>query len=192
MIFDLDPGPGLAWTDVIDAACELRTILQERDLECFVKTTGGKGLHVVVPIRPEADWEAVKAFTQSVAEHMARENPDRYTASVALRARNRRIFVDYLRNTRGATAVAAYSTRARPGAPISAPVDWGELSSGIGPAQYTLLNLTARLRHLQADPWASIHKLRQKLPEPIRKGTARPPRRRNFRPSEHKARKTGT
>jgi len=188
MIFDLDPGPGLHWADVIDAARAVRDILRKSGLESFVKTTGGKGLHVVAPLRPAADWDAVKTFSQSVAEHMARQDPDRYTASVALRTRNRRIFVDYLRNGRGATAVAAYSTRARSGAPISAPLDWEELSAEIGPAHFTVSNLPSRLRHLDADPWTGLSKVWQALPEPIAKEAGRAPR----KSSGHNARKTGT
>ncbi len=188
MIFDLDPGPGLHWADVIDAAHIVRDILRKSGLESFVKTTGGKGLHVVAPLRPAADWDAVKAFSQSVAEHMARQDPDRYTASVALRTRNRRIFVDYLRNGRGATAVAAYSTRARSGAPISAPLDWEELSAEIGPAHFALSNLPSRLRHLDVDPWTGLAKVRQALPEPIAKEASRATR----KSSGHNARKTGT
>ena len=192
IIFDLDPGPGLAWGDVIDAASELRELLSESGkLQSFVKLTGGKGLHVVVPLRPAADWESVKAYSQSVAEHMARRNPDRFTASIAMRTRNRRIFVDYLRNGRGATAVAAYSTRARPGAPVSAPIDWDELSAGIGPATYTLINLPARIRHLDGDPWAGIAEIEQSLPEPIKKGSARAVGRQP-KAAKRKARKTGT
>ena len=192
MVFDLDPGPGLVWADVIDAAREIRELLRETgNLECFVKMTGGKGLHVVVPLRPAADWESVKAYSQSVAEYMAGRNPDRFTASISMRTRNRRIFVDYLRNGRGATAVAAYSTRARTGAPVSAPVSWEELRAGIGPAHYTLINLPARLRHLDGDPWAGIGELEQTLPEPIGKGTARAPRR-PVKATKRKARRTGT
>ena len=156
------------------------------------KTTGGKGLHVVVPLNPAADWEPVKDFSQSVAEHMARRNPDRFTASLAIRSRNRRVFVDYLRNSRGATAVATYSTRARAAAPVSAPIAWEELSAEIGPAHYTLSNLPARLRHLDVDPWAGLGKLKQRLPEPIGQGTARAPRRKAQKSSGHKARETGT
>ncbi|MCL4764850.1 MAG: DNA ligase D [Hyphomicrobiaceae bacterium] len=196
MIFDLDPGPGLLWADVIDAAREVADLLRKGGLETFVKTTGGKGLHVVAPLRPAADWESVKAYSQSIAQHMARQAPDRYTASVAMRTRNRRIFVDYLRNSRGATAVAPYSTRARQGAPVSAPLAWEELSAGIGPAHYSLPNLPARLRHLEADPWAGLDRLKQGLPEPIGKGTGigtgRAPRRPARKTSEHKASKRGT
>jgi bifunctional non-homologous end joining protein LigD len=192
MIFDLDPGPGLSWGDVIDAASELRDLLRETgNLQSFVKLTGGKGLHVVVPLRPAADWDAVKAYSQSVAEHMARRNPDRFTASIAMRTRNGRIFVDYLRNGRGATAVAAYSTRARAGAPVAAPVEWNELRAGVGPAAYTLINLPARIRHLDRDPWAGIGKIEQTLPEPMEKGSARAAGR-QVKATKRKPRNTGT
>lgn len=187
--FDLDPGPGIAWDETIEAAGEIRELLQAKGLESFVKTTGGKGLHVVVPIRPAADWDSVKAFSQSVAEHMVRRNPDRFTASITKHSRTRRIFVDYLRNTRGATAIAAYSTRARPGAAVSVPMGWEELSAEIGPAHYTASNLPARLAHLDRDPWAGIGELRQKLPEPIEKESASKLRRET---AGRKRRKPGT
>lgn len=193
MIFDLDPGPGVSWGDIIAAASELRDLLRETgNLESFVKLTGGKGLHVVVPLRPAADWDAVKAYSQSVAEHMARRNPDRFTASIAMRTRNRRIFVDYLRNGRGATAVAAYSPRARAGAPVSTPVDWDELRAGVGPAAYTLINLPSRIRHLDRDPWAGMGEIEQTLPEPMEKGSARAAGRQVKATTKRKPRKTGT
>src|SRR5690606_18082409 len=175
MTFDLDPGPGVPWDRVLEAARELRALLLELGLESYVKTTGGKGLHVVVPIRPAADWDSVKVFSQSVAEFMARRNPDRFTASLSKRSRRRRIFVDYLRNARGATAVAAYSTRARPGAPVSTPISWDELSAEIGSMHYAVSNLPARLSHLDSDPWAGIGSSDQELPKPIgEKGIGKP------------------
>ncbi len=171
--FDLDPGPGLQWTDVIEGAHDVRALLRDTGLESFVKTTGGKGLHVVAPLRSGADWTAAKEFARSIAENMAALKPGRYTASMAKRSRNKRIFVDYLRNARGATAVAAYSTRARAGAPISTPITWDELNSGVGPAHYSVSNLTLRLHHLSADPWAEFSELRQRLPAPLKKGVTR-------------------
>lgn len=193
MIFDLDPGPGATWNDVIDTAVDLRDLLQERGLLSFIKTTGGKGLHVVVPLNPPADWDSVKSFSQGVAEDMARQNPDRLTASLAMRSRDGRVFIDYLRNSRGATAVAPYSTRARASAPVSTPIEWEELSPEIGPAHYTLSNLPARLRHLDSDPWAGLAKVRQQLPTQIPDGTtARVSRRRARTSSDHKASRTGT
>jgi bifunctional non-homologous end joining protein LigD len=190
--FDLDPGPGLQWTDVIEAAHEVRSALSKDGLESFVKTTGGKGLHVVVPLHPGADWLAAKEYARTIAEHMAALKPGRYTASMAKRSRNRRIFIDYLRNARGATAVAAYSTRARDGAPVSTPIGWEELNSGVGPAHYSVSNLTTRLHHLSDDPWAAFSELRQTLPAPTKKGGARPSKGRTKKNSAHKPSKQGT
>jgi bifunctional non-homologous end joining protein LigD len=162
--FDLDPGENVAWTALIDGANEVRERLRAMRLECFVKTTGGKGLHVVVPLTPKADWEAVKRFAQGVAEAMANDTPGKYTATISKRARGGKIYIDYLRNGRGATAVAAYSTRARAGAAVSTPLAWSELSPAIRPSHFTVDNLPTRLRHLGSDPWAEIGSIKQSLP----------------------------
>ena len=124
---DLDPGEDVPWEQVIAGALDVRARLSDMGLRSFVKTTGGKGLHVVLPISPGPSWEAVKAFALSLSERMAAESPDRYTDNMAKRVRHGRIYVDYLRNGMGATAVAAYSTRARPGAAVSTPLAWDEL-----------------------------------------------------------------
>ena len=129
-IIDLDPNEDVPWERVVEAALEARQRLHNLGLQSFVKTTGGKGLHVVVPLAPTADWATVKAFTQALAEKMAADTPDRYTANMSKRARQGRIYIDYLRNTMGATAVGAYSTRARPGAAVSTPLAWDELEIG--------------------------------------------------------------
>ena len=171
--FDLDPDEGVGWEALIDAAREVRDRLQGLGLESLVKNTGGKGLHVVVPLTPKVDWEAVKGFAQGVAEAMTRDSPDRYTATLAKRARTGRIFIDYLRNGRGATAVAAYSTRARAGAPVSTPLGWDELSPAIKPNHFTVANLPTRLAHLGADPWAEIDRIKQVLPAPSSRGRGR-------------------
>jgi bifunctional non-homologous end joining protein LigD len=163
-IIDLDPGPDVSWSEVIDAALEVRERLKGKKLKSFVKNSGGKGLHVVTPIAPGADWDTVKEFTKTLAEEMAGDTPGRYVAKMTKSLRRRRIFVDYLRNGRGATAVAAYSTRARAGAPVSTPLDWDELSPAIGPAHFTVENLRQRLGFLKRDPWAGFFKLKQKLP----------------------------
>jgi bifunctional non-homologous end joining protein LigD len=162
--FDLDPGEDVAWTALIEAASEVRERLHSMKLESFLKTTGGKGLHVVVPLTAKAEWEAVKSFAQEVADGMAKDSPSRYTAVLSKSARGRKIFIDYLRNGRGATAVAAYSTRARAGATISTPLAWDELSPAIRPGHFTVDNLPTRLRHLGSDPWAEIDNIRQVLP----------------------------
>jgi len=163
LIFDLDPGEDVSWSDVIAAARDMRAELETRGLESFVKTSGGKGLHVVVPIAPRADWDAAKAFTQGVAEAMSRAHPDRYVANMSKRARHGRIFIDWVRNGRGATAVAAYSTRARPQAPVSVPLAWDELSEALRGDHFTVDNLRERLDFLKRDPWEGFFKLRQRI-----------------------------
>jgi len=152
IIMDLDPGEGVAWERLVEAANEVKERLRILGLEAFVKTSGGKGLHVVAPVKPSAEWPAVKAFTKAIAESMTADGPEHYVATIAKAKRGGKILVDYLRNQRGATAVAAYSTRARPGAAVSMPLAWEELGS-VGPAYYTVLNAPARLAALERDPW---------------------------------------
>jgi bifunctional non-homologous end joining protein LigD len=166
LIFDLDPGEGATWDAVIAAAVDVRDRLLARGLASFVKTSGGKGLHVVVPVEPKADWAAAKAFTASIAEAMAADHPDRYVATAAKRARRGRIYIDYLRNDRGSTAVAAYSTRSLPQAPVSTPLAWDELSSGLRSDHFTVGNLRNRLAFLARDPWQEFFSVRQWIPDP--------------------------
>jgi bifunctional non-homologous end joining protein LigD len=163
LIFDLDPDEGLGWTRVVEGALAVRQALEHLGLRSFAKTTGGKGLHIVVPIKPALDWDAAKEFTRALVAMLAAAAPDRYTASVAKAARRGRIFIDYLRNGRGATAVAAFSTRARPGATVSAPLAWDEVESGIRSDRFTLLTLPQRLRSLAAEPWADFFTPRQAI-----------------------------
>ena len=150
IIMDLDPGEGVAWLDVIAAAKELRERFAALGLASFVKTSGGKGLHVVVPLKPAAGWEAVKSFTRDMALAMASDSPDRYVATITKSKRHGKILIDYLRNGRGATAVAPYSTRARAGAPVSMPLFWDELRADIGPAYFTVMNTPTRLADLKS------------------------------------------
>ena len=156
LIFDLDPDPSVDWPRVVTAAKEVRLLLEELDLTSFLKTTGGKGLHIVVPIRRRTSWDDAKAFCRAVADFLVAAAPDRYIATMSKAARKGKIFVDYLRNDRGATAIAPYSTRARPGAPVSVPIAWDELSNKITSNHFNIRNLPARLSRLKKDPWAAI------------------------------------
>jgi bifunctional non-homologous end joining protein LigD len=167
LIFDLDPDERLRWEQVAAGALAVRAALEDLGLRSFVKTTGGKGLHVVVPIRPQLEWDEAKEFTRLFVASLAAASPDLYTASLSKRARQGRIFIDYLRNARGATAVAAYSTRARPSATVSAPASWPEIEHGIRSDQFTILNLLPRLRG--ADPWGEFFATRQTIPAAARK-----------------------
>jgi len=160
---DLDPGPDVSWQRIIDAALEVRERLAEAGLDSFVKTSGGKGLHVVAPLTPRADWDEVKAFAKSIADAMAGDSPEAFVAKVTKSKRQGRILVDYLRNGRGATAVAPYSTRARPGAAVSMPLTWEELTPALGPNYFTLENVLPRLAALQTDPWADFFKAARPL-----------------------------
>jgi bifunctional non-homologous end joining protein LigD len=165
---DLDPDAGLPWARVVEAAQLTRALLEELGLTAFLKTTGGKGLHLVVPLQRRHGWEEVKSFAQAAASHLARLAPDRFTANMAKSKRTGRIFIDYLRNGEGATAVAAYSPRARPGAPVSTPIAWEELTLDLRPADFNLETLPARLAGLHADPWADYGKVRYSLTKGMR------------------------
>ena len=164
LVFDLDPGPGSGFKDVADAAREVRRRLRRVKLKSYVKTTGGKGLHVVVPIRPVA-WDIAKKFTHIVALSMAKDEPARYTANPIKSRRRNRVFIDYLRNSREATAIVPYSTRARAGAPVAVPLAWSELSSLRASNQYTVKNLSQRLSKLSGDPWAGMRRSAPALPK---------------------------
>ena len=164
LTFDLDPGPGLGWPEVIEGARLLRQRLEGLGLTSFVKTSGGKGLHLVVPIEPQVGWAEAKAFARAVALDMVRLRPDRFTAEIRKVKREGRILIDYLRNGRGATTVAAYSTRAGAGAPVSTPIRWDELDRTMTADRYRIDNLPKRLAGLKSDPWQGYFELRQGLP----------------------------
>ena len=164
MIFDLDPGAGLEWKQVAEGAQLVRSLLGDIGLASFVKTTGGKGLHVVAPLAPQRSWDEIKEFSKSVASHLERMLPERFVSNMSKAKRGGRIFVDYLRNASEATAVAAYSTRAKPNAPVSTPLSWDELDqAGLRSDRYTVRNLRQRLDGLKQDPWADYFKLEQKV-----------------------------
>ncbi|MDB5667769.1 MAG: hypothetical protein JWL74_719 [Alphaproteobacteria bacterium] len=164
IIFDLDPAEGLGFDSVVAAALDVRDRLEALGLRSFAKTTGGKGLHVVVPIVPDSEWSEAKAFAKGLAGAMSEERPDLYLARISKAEREGRIFIDYLRNDPTSTAVGPYSTRSRPGAPVSLPIEWDEVAPGLDPKAFTLRtvpNIIART----SDPWAEIFDVRQSLGE---------------------------
>ena len=164
IVFDMDPGPGIAWREVIAAARDVRERLAGLDLTSFVKLTGGKGLHVVLPIAG-VDWDSAKEFAQALALAMVADEPERYVVKITKSLRTKKILVDYFRNSLEQTSVAAYSSRAREGAPVSVPVTWEELSRTKAGNQYTVRNLGKRLAGLKADPWEDLPRVKQKLPD---------------------------
>ncbi len=163
LVFDLDPDPSVEWPEMVSAAKEVRTLLGELELESFLKTTGGKGLHVVVPIRRRPDWTEAKTFCRAVADALVATAPNRYVATMSKAARRGKIFVDYLRNNRGATAIAPYSSRAKPGAPVSMPLDWDELNGRMRSDYFHVNNVPKRLARLDRDPWAKMACTRQSI-----------------------------
>ncbi len=169
VVFDLDPDPSLGWDRMIEAALLTRSLLEELGLTSFCKTSGGKGLHVVVPLSKHAGWDEVKDFSQAVAQHMASTLPKYFSAKMGAQNRKQKIFVDYLRNNRGSSTVAAFSARARPGLGVSVPLAWDEVAQTTGGAQWNIENLHERLAELKSDPWADYPKTRQRITAAMRK-----------------------
>jgi bifunctional non-homologous end joining protein LigD len=161
MVFDLDPGPEVAWSEVVDGAKRVRDVLATLDLASFVKTTGGKGLHVVVPLTPAATWEETLEFSRVMAQALARYEPARFSAGLAKAPRTSKIFVDYLRNRRGATSVSVFSSRAQPAATVSVPVAWDELGFGTRNEAFQVGNVATWSQG--RDPWEAAGQLRQRL-----------------------------
>jgi bifunctional non-homologous end joining protein LigD len=164
IIFDLDPGPQIAWKKVIQAALLIRKELEKLSLQSFVKTTGGKGLHIVVPIKRRYTWQEVKTFSHAFVDHLVAQHPQDYVGTITKSKRIGKIFIDYLRNQRGATAIAPYSTRIHPDASVSTPLFWHELSVKIKSDTFNIRNIPARLAKLKGDPWQGFFNLQQTLP----------------------------
>jgi bifunctional non-homologous end joining protein LigD len=169
IVFDLDPDADLDFSILKAAVVEVRDFLAELGLKTFLKATGGKGLHVVVPLQPKLGWAEVKGFAKAVADALVTARPDRYTANMAKKVRTGKIFVDYLRNQRGGTAICNYSTRARTGAPVAAPMRWDELKGVTSGAPYTVATMPARLKRLKGDPWDGYFTTRQSITAKARK-----------------------
>jgi bifunctional non-homologous end joining protein LigD len=165
IVFDLDPHPSVAWTRMRAAARDVRARLESIGLRSFLRTTGGKGLHVVVPLAPPAPWDDVRRFAQAVSQALAEWKPAQFVSVAGEKNRKDRIFVDYLRNGRGATSVASYSLRARATAGVAMPLAWEELGRLRGGDAYTLGNALAKMRERAGDPWESIGAIRQSLPK---------------------------
>jgi bifunctional non-homologous end joining protein LigD len=163
IVFDLDPAPGVVWARVQEATRMLGELLRALGLESWIKTTGGKGMHVVIPIARRSSWEEVTAFARAVGHRMAREAPERYLAKASKAERKGKIFIDWLRNTRGATAIAPWSTRAREGAPVSTPISWDELGRLKRGNQYNVESALALARRRKRDPWTDLLKSKQRL-----------------------------
>ncbi len=153
LVFDLDPGDGVAWNAIIAAARDVRDRLEELGMQSFVRLTGGKGLHVVVPIAPGPSWKQAKTFCEGFADAMASSAPERYVATASKALRDGVVFIDWLRNSRGATSVASWSLRARAGAPVAVPLRWSELGRTDSGADYPLARALRRASSLRSDPW---------------------------------------
>lgn len=163
IVMDLDPGDGVPWKEVVDAAFELKVMLEDLNLKSFVKTTGGKGLHLHVPIAPLYDWDQVKSFTQSLALELVTRHPEKYVSKMTKKIRTNKIFIDYLRNGYGATAVVPYSLRAKPQTAVALPLDWNELRRLKGPQDFSLPKAIKKIKARKKDPWEGMHKLKQKI-----------------------------
>jgi len=172
LVFDLDPGPNVAWKRMVAAARLVRKLLSQVGLESFLRTTGGKGLHIVVPLNPGCPWPQAKDFAHAFAESLAQAHPLEFVANASKAKRGGKIYVDYLRNSRGATSVASYSLRARPGAPVAVPLRWSELGKLRSGHDFDIKSAPRRLARLRSDPWKGIDTIRQGLDDLI--GASKP------------------
>jgi bifunctional non-homologous end joining protein LigD len=169
LVFDLDPDEGLELATLKAAAVEVRDFLADLGFTSFLKSTGGKGLHIVAPLTPKLGWNVVKPFAKAIADALVAARPDRYTANPLKKTREGKIFVDYLRNQRGGSAIVNYSTRARKGAPVACPLRWDELKGLKEAAPYTAKTLPARLKAMKRDPWEAFFSTRQSITAKARK-----------------------
>lgn len=163
LTFDLDPAPDVSWKKVVITAKRIKSHLADYNLQSFVKTTGGKGLHIVIPIKPQYEWKQVKEFAHVFVRFMVMNYPDEYIDKMSINQRKGKIFIDYLRNQRGATTICPYSTRARQDATVATPLDWNELTNNRDDTTYNIVTLLKRLKKLKKDPWEDFHKIKQSL-----------------------------
>jgi len=163
LVFDLDPGSGVVLERTIQATQNLRVMLEDLGLTCYVKTTGGKGFHVLAPLSRRPGWKELREFSRAVAEELAARQPKEYVSVASKARRPGRIFIDWLRNARGASSIAPYSTRAKPGAPVSAPLAWEELDTPVSPDAFDVQAALRRVADLRTDPWEGFFTRRQGL-----------------------------
>ena len=169
---DLDPDTAMPWSSFLEAANHVRALLDDLDLRWFLKTTGGKGLHFVMPITRRHTWLEVRAFARAIAERLAARIPALFTSTVNKESRVGRVFVDYLRNADGATAVAAYSLRARPGLPVSMPVAWDDLRDDVRGRRFTIDNVERIVASRPSDPWSGYGGARQTISASMRRAVS--------------------
>lgn len=156
LILDLDPGKNVTWNTIKKGALIVRKVLEKFNLKHFVKTTGGKGIHIVIPISKKISWDEVKIIARDISDIIGEQYPDIFTNEIKIKKRTNKIYLDYLRNTKAATAVAAYSTRAKEKCPISMPLTWVELSKTKGSDQFTIQNISKRMQKIKSDPWKKL------------------------------------
>ncbi|HVT63375.1 MAG TPA: non-homologous end-joining DNA ligase, partial [Legionellaceae bacterium] len=163
LIFDIDPAPRIRWRTIVNTAFELKQYLEQYGVMSFVKSTGGKGLHVVVPIQPMHHWHEISIFCKQIVDAIAARMPNKYVTTMSKEKRKGKIFLDYLRNQRGATAIAPFSLRARIHAPVATPLDWQELQQASSPLIFTIFTIHERLKQLKKDPWEDFWQMKQKI-----------------------------
>jgi bifunctional non-homologous end joining protein LigD len=163
MIFDIDPSPEVEWPEVVAAAKTVKALLEKCGFVTFPMTTGGKGLHVVTPLKPLAGWDEVIAFAEAIARFLEATQPDKFTANLSKKKRVGRAFVDYLRNHKTASAVLPYSSRARAGATVATPVTWSEVTPKLDPSKFTIKTVPARVKRQKEDPWKDYESARKEL-----------------------------
>jgi bifunctional non-homologous end joining protein LigD len=164
LILDLDPAPDVPWSEVVKAGFDVKERIEALGLNAFAKLTGGKGLHVIVPVNPGPSWPAIKKFTRAFVNEMVRDEPRRFVASMSKVKRTGKIFIDYLRNDAESTAIGAYSPRARAGAPVALPVEWDEVDASAAEApRFGLLEVPKLIRARKRDPWAGFEDARRSL-----------------------------
>jgi bifunctional non-homologous end joining protein LigD len=166
IVLDLDPGENVTWPQVIAAARQVRKILTSVDLHAWVKTTGGRGLHIVVPLIPERNWSKSLEFARAIASVMVEHNPSLYTTDFRKAGRERKILIDYLRNNRTNTSICAFSVRARDGAPVSMPIAWADLTPTLKPERFSVTSTAAYLARRRVDPWRDYSRSKQQLELP--------------------------